>query len=131
MINDGKGDAASSLGCLGTLLLLGGLVSGCVGISRADDPDHGLISVLFAVATILSLLFGIICLARGSESGRKNIEETTRPAWKHVSASDVVAAHKRAEEAAKEAARAADSAARAARKSAKRSFWDQLDKDNR
>ena len=78
-----------------------------------------------------ALALGIKFLMSSSRQGQENIEKTTRPAWKHVSASDVIAAHKRAEEAAEEAARAADSAARAARKSAKRSFWDQLDKDNR
>ena len=127
MINDGKGDAASNLGCLGTLALLGGLAAFLVRIFRAPHPDPDITKQLLLAVSVAAAALGVMFLARGSRRGRENIENTTRPAWRHVSASDVVAAHKSAEEAAERAAKAADRAASEARKPAKRSFFDHLD----
>ena len=126
-INDGKGEAASNLGCLGTLALLGGLVAFCFTIFRATQPDPDITKYMLLAVSVGAVLLGVRFHVKGSKRGRENIEKTTRPAWKHVSASDVVAAHKRAEEAAERAAKAANTAAGQARKPAKRSFFDHLD----
>lgn len=123
-INDGKGDAALSLEGYGGLFILGSLVSACAGIVGAGDQNQSIPSVVFVAAMLLFLILGISFLRKGGERGKENIKKTTRPAWKHVSAGDVVAAHKRAEEAAERATRAADKAASESRNTARRSIWD-------
>ena len=130
-INDGNGNDGSAPGCLGVTFLFLAFAIFVFAISRFSNEGMDLMDYAVLAVSVGAAILGLIFLGHPGSPEQKDIKETTRPAWKHVSASEVVAAHERAEAAAEKAAEAADRAASEARKPARRSFLDQLTDANR